>query len=572
MQTEIIKDLNRKIDETKEEFIFFFDVSQKKDRAFVETAVRLLKKTGADIAAAVHTEWLPPNIKAFSYKNSPGHIMTIAAPDLRGKVFRTGFLRENGLRFDEHSKACDLSFAAVSLIKAGKIVPVNSADDETREEIADLNDFYNAVDSALAQAKALPYYGEIELSVKRFAAENLLRGIKAVENGRFGQQAEEYYGLVHDLFSSEDYSGLGFGNFDDDLEYMKFDAVRWRTFEEYTSAASAELAVSFTSYPARIGYAADIVNQMHSQTMKPDSVFLTLCREEFPGGEASLPEELRTQINGGLVSIIWCDTNIKAHKKYLYTFRQLDGSVIVTVDDDIKFKPDILEKLWYSYLRYPEAVSAIRTHYMTVSTDGRIMPYEKWVKDTGMLMHKPSHRLLATGGAGALYPPSVLRNNEMLQESLMMELAPLADDLYLKAMELTEGVPVVRASSASGLKYLGDTQNDKLWDINIEENDLQLEKLMGYIKDHFAEVITYERTAFLDSGSQIAESSDLSEYELNVRRCEYLRMRSLRGQYNKAKRESLRKDEIIKQLQEENRQLKRQAESGWLTKVLKKIK
>ena len=564
--------LNKRIDETQDSYICFFDAAGKPDQDFIDKAVSLLEKHGADIAAAVRTEWIPPKRKTFNYKNCPGHIMSIAGPDLRGKVFRTGFLREKGLRFDENSSACELSFAALSLIMADRIVPVCDDEEVSIAECGDLTGLYDAVESAVRQAKELPYYSEIEASVKRFAVENLLQGIAAVDKGEFAEEAEGYYGSVHGLFASDDYSRLSLRNFDDDLEYMKFDAVRGNTYAEYKAAASAKLAVSFTSYPARIEYAADIVDQMHSQTMRPDDVYLTLCREEFPEGESSLPEGLRRQAEAGRVSIIWCDTNIKAHKKYLYTFRQLDGCAIVTVDDDIKFKPDILEKLWYSYLRYPDAVSAIRTHYMTVGTDGKIMPYNSWVKDTGMVLHEPSHRLLATGGAGALYPPSVLRKNAMLQESLMMDLAPLADDLYLKAMELTEGVPVVRASAAGGLKYLGDTQDDKLWDVNIEENDRQLERLMGYIRERFTEVSRYEEEAFLDGAPLITENCDISGYAANIQTCEYLKMRSLRGQLNKAKRENSEKDAVIKQLQEENERLRQEADSGWLKKIMKKTK
>jgi hypothetical protein len=567
METQTCKGklLNKRIDEATDEYICFFDASEKADREFAEKAISMLKKYDADIAAEVHTEWLPPKRMTFSYKSCPGRIMTVADPGLRRMVFRTGFLRDKGLRFDESLPACELAFAALSLLKAEKIVPVSSIEEEpSYADDLGPNELFEAVESAVTQAEELPYYNEIEMSVKRFAIKNLLRGMRCAEAG--------YYGRVHELFSSEGYSQICFRDFDDDLEYLKFDAIRGCSYADYAAAASAKLAVSFTSYPARIAYAADIVSQMHAQTLKPDAVFLTLCKEEFPEGEGSLPEDLRRRISDGMVNLIWCDVNIKAHKKYLYAFRELDGYAVVTVDDDIKFRSDILERLWYSYLRYPEAVSAIRTHYMTVGTDGKVMPYENWVKDTGMVIHSPSHRLLATGGAGALYPPSVLRKNEMLQESLMMELAPLADDLYLKAMELTEDVPVVRASAAGGLRYLGDTQEDKLWDINIEENDRQLKQLLGYISEHYPEISRYEEAAFLSDEARIAESSDLSEYIANVRRCDNLRTRELRGQLNKVRRESLEKDALIKQLQKENERLRKEADSGWLKKIMRKTK
>ena len=74
----------------------------------------------------------------------------------------------------------------------------------------------------------------------------------------------------------------------------------------------------------------------------------------------------------------------------------------------------------------------------------------------------------------------------------------------------------------------------------------------------------------LDGAPLITENCDISGYAANIQTCEYLKMRSLRGQLNKAKRENSDKDAVIKQLQEENERLRQEADSGWLKKIMKK--
>lgn len=60
--------------------------------------------------------------------------------------------------------------------------------------------------------------------------------------------------------------------------------------------------------------------------------------------------------------------------------RRFPEALIITVDDDLIYEDSMVDTLFKSYLRYPEAVSAVRTHLMVENEMGCIEPYSEWKK------------------------------------------------------------------------------------------------------------------------------------------------------------------------------------------------
>lgn len=237
-----------------------------------------------------------------------------------------------------------------------------------------------------------------------------------------------------------------------------------------------EVIVSLTSYPARIKYVDCVIKNLRSQTIRADKIILWLAKEQFPNGLDSLPEELLAVIKDN-VEIRWCQ-DLKSHKKYYYTMLENPESIVITVDDDINYPVDLIEKLLESYMRFPFAVSAVRAYVITYNQDGSIAPYLEW-KIAEKAEGIPSYSLFATGVAGILYPPRCMCKELFNQESIT-ELCLRGDDLWLKVMQVINGTPVVKVDIPFTQNIIQGTQTTTLWEDNKYGggNDNQLHNIL----------------------------------------------------------------------------------------------
>lgn len=251
-----------------------------------------------------------------------------------------------------------------------------------------------------------------------------------------------------------------------------------------------KIIVSLTSYPARIKKVSKTIMSMLVQTMEPDSIELWLTREEFPDGEKELPDNLLNLKEYGL-AIKWCE-NLKPHKKYFYSMQENAENIVITIDDDVYYSPRVIETLYQSYLKYPDCVSCLIAHRIRFA-DGKVLPYEEWIKNDKRFYGIPSHSLLATGVGGVLYPPRCLCN-ETFNVKEIKEKSLKADDLWLKAMEVLSGVKVVLAGkSLPKIETCKELQETGLYATTNREggNDRALHKIYEYldkvtgIKDYF---------------------------------------------------------------------------------------
>lgn len=238
-----------------------------------------------------------------------------------------------------------------------------------------------------------------------------------------------------------------------------------------------DVIISLTSYPARIQYASIVIEAMTRQSVMADRIVIWLALEQFPEREMALPKDLLSMLNDK-VEIRWCQ-DIRSHKKYYYAMKEFPESIIITVDDDLHYANDLVENLLKSYIRFPFAVSALRTHLIQFDQNGAILPYAKW-KFNEDRVGFPSYSLFATGCAGILFPPNCM-NKELFNTDSIRELCINADDLWLKTMQLISGTPVVLAAIPRSLKYIDGSQENSLWKSNLNEggNDEQLCKILN---------------------------------------------------------------------------------------------
>ena len=218
------------------------------------------------------------------------------------------------------------------------------------------------------------------------------------------------------------------------------------------------LIVSMTSYPARIRFVQEVVESLKKQTRKPDEVMLYLSVDNFPEKEAALPRIFRALIQDHDITVRWVDGDLKSHKKYYYAFREFPEDLIVTVDDDVYYAPDLLDSLWRTHERFPGAVAAGRADLITLDRDGRLRPGHDWLHRTMGFEDSPGMQLMALGVGGVLYDPSLFPE-QLFDEDAISRLCPEEDDLWLKAVEALAGIPVVRAPLSDIISIVPGSQS-----------------------------------------------------------------------------------------------------------------
>lgn len=243
-----------------------------------------------------------------------------------------------------------------------------------------------------------------------------------------------------------------------------------------------DLYVSLTSYPARINEAYYAICSVLSQTSLPNKILLTLTTEEFPNKEKDIPDKILSLQAKGL-EFIWAEENLKPHNKYFYAMQKYPSATIITADDDILYPRNTIKKLLKSYKAFPHAISALCTNKIFYNNE-RILPYSQVAHCYDMNLMNPRFDLAAEGFAGVLYPPSVLPE-ETFKKDQIKKCSPIADDLWLKAMELINNVPVVCAAKYKDPTMIQSVQSLGLFNKNsgLAQNDIQLEKIVSEYKN-----------------------------------------------------------------------------------------
>lgn len=242
------------------------------------------------------------------------------------------------------------------------------------------------------------------------------------------------------------------------------------------------IIISIASYKKRLSTLPLCLETIICQTVKPNKILLFLDKkyEELP------PQILTLQEKG--LKIFFVPEDLKPHNKYFYAMQQYPDDIIITLDDDVLYPNYLVEKLVDSYCKNPYAVSAGRVHKMSFDSYGNILPYRCWMKEA-KIYNLPQMDLFANGVGGILYPPHCM-DKQLFNKDKIKQLCLYGDDIWLKAMQILKGTPVVLISQNQQHPIpINGTETDGLFVIN---------KLQGrndiYIKNVFNEYnLTKER-------------------------------------------------------------------------------
>lgn len=232
-----------------------------------------------------------------------------------------------------------------------------------------------------------------------------------------------------------------------------------------------EIIVSLTTHGKRIYDVHLAIESIMEQTMKANRIILWL---DYNFKHKTLPKTLQLLQKRGL-EISFCK-DIRSYTKIIPSLIKFPNDAIVTIDDDVLYEIDLLENLITAYQENPSYIYCTRFHRILLDKNHNLLPYRKWQwlcpdMDANVLN-------FPTGVGGVLYPPHSL-DEEVLNESIFMDICTYADDVWLKAMALKKGTLSKKVYTHSSEDFLmnEEVQDIGLRNINIENdflNDKQI--------------------------------------------------------------------------------------------------
>lgn len=240
-----------------------------------------------------------------------------------------------------------------------------------------------------------------------------------------------------------------------------------------------DVVISFTTFPPRIGKVWMTVDSLIRQTTRPYKIMLYLSEEDFPEKEKSLPKELTRYTDFGL-NIVWVKENLRPHKKYLYAFELFKDKCVVTVDDDLYYRKDMLERLLKLHETHPDAVCANNAKLIPTTNTDEIPLYKTWQKLTNPAI---GGDVIGIGSGGILYPVHLFNSVSYKNVELIKNLSLGTDDLWLKVMEVIAGIPVATGDYNCAYPKISGSQKSSLskenWKIE-DKNDINWRKLVAH--------------------------------------------------------------------------------------------
>lgn len=247
-----------------------------------------------------------------------------------------------------------------------------------------------------------------------------------------------------------------------------------------------KIIASLTSWKKRIGTAHLAIQTILNQTRQPDLTVLYLATDEFPRREKDLPPELLALCSERF-EIRWTK-NIRSYKKLIPVLKDFPDEIIITFDDDLFFRPELIERLLVGYKKHPEMIQCHRITNISFDAAGN-------VHTSHIPFDRPTYLNKLSGGAACLYPPHSLHEN-VLREEKFMTLAPTSDDIWFWLMGVLNGRRVnVVENNIDKLDYIPGTQDVGLSLINDAGKRFFFQHLENILKAYpvLRDILYYEQ-------------------------------------------------------------------------------
>lgn len=401
-------------------------------------------------------------------------IFTFANPMPWNKMLRMEFIRKNNLLFQNLLLSNDVYFSFTSIVQSSRISilyqPLVHYRYNNSSSLRNKRDehpfcFYECF------CKLHDYLVEKKLwdkDIKKAFLNSLVSSIIFTIDNTFYKKNEvklfAKHTIIPQFFKSQDDYSLLKSNYLKDLEARGL-----------TNSELPDVIVSLTTYPARIKTISQTIKTIIDQTYPYKLLVLWLAPSQFPNKEKDLPNELVEMIKRKTIQVCWYH-DIRSYKKLIPSLKKYPNDAIVTVDDDLLYPKDLLQRLVNAYHSAPNMIHTLRAHGVIINSLFEFLPYRSWKNPLNE--STPSFFNFLTGGAGCLYPPNTL-SKIVFKEKQIKNLCPLADDIWFWASAVANDIKINLVTPTIGqLKYVPNSQDtdSTLWRTNVLQgaNDEQL--------------------------------------------------------------------------------------------------
>ncbi len=252
------------------------------------------------------------------------------------------------------------------------------------------------------------------------------------------------------------------------------------------------IIVSLTSYGRRVS--SNIVfytiASILRQTVQPSRIILWLAENEF--SDELLPPKLFNLKNKG-VEIRYCK-DIRSYKKLVPTLGICEDSCILTIDDDMIYSKNLLERVLIEHSKYPQDIICLNSSKPKLK-DGIPVNYKEWEDYDGETSNK---LVFPVGVGGTLYPKGSL-HEDVIKEDLFMKLCPIADDIWFWFCGLRNGT-----NKRYVIKNKKDTSFDRVYQtIHVGSALTHSNKFEHQNDKQFRDLFEYYKVRLLDDGSLV---------------------------------------------------------------------
>ena len=247
-----------------------------------------------------------------------------------------------------------------------------------------------------------------------------------------------------------------------------------------------QIIVSLTSFPQAIPYAVQAIRSILTGSLLPDKIVLYLDTQKFP--EGILPQELEAlKAECPIFEVRFDEAEIRSYKKLIPALRDFPNDIIVTIDDDIQYHPDMLSRLIQIHKQAPDAIIAHRVRKVQLNSPYRTWRKYKWYDFIFRRLHFDRHAM-QTGVCGVLYPPHSL-DEKMLDSTLFMTMAPTNDDIWFWAAAVSHGTFVVPVPGWHRKTIeIGKPKEFALKTVNLKPGDDRNREALDKILKHYPSI------------------------------------------------------------------------------------
>lgn len=242
-----------------------------------------------------------------------------------------------------------------------------------------------------------------------------------------------------------------------------------------------KVIVSLTSYGRRVNSVLPFtIISLLKQSYKPDKIILWLDKDNW--NNLNLPISLIKLRKYGL-EVCFCN-DIKSYKKLIPTLKAYPDDIIITVDDDVYYRRDMVELLVEAYRQDSSRIYVHRAHQVILSEEGKLKPYNDWVME---ISGSVGRYVFPTGVGGCLYKRSLLYS-DVCNEDLFMRLAPYADDIWFYFMEVLQHTQCVVLPYSGNMyipldalyQYFHADSSLSASNYKKSQNDIQIKNVMAH--------------------------------------------------------------------------------------------